>query len=398
MNVLILGSDGYIGFTLTVDLLQKGYNVTGIDDLSRRRRVFEIGSDSLTPIAGPTGRNSYLRSTFSNFKNFYKITLGEEDPGYLRGILSETEPDAIIHLGEQPSAPYSMIDPYKAGETQRLNIIGTLDLLWAMREECPNAHLIKLGTMGEYGTPNCDIPEGTIPKECISGNRWPSTGEYYTPMMECKMAGLLFPRTAGSFYHLSKVHDTLNIHFACRNWGLRSTDVMQGVVFGLNNTENNNLITRFDYDEYFGTAINRFCAQAIIEHPLTVYGLGEQTRGFLPLKDSIQCLNIILENPPTTGEYRTFNQFENIYTINHLATTVCRCANNLGIKAGIQHIKNPRNECEKHYYNPDHRKLFDLGYEPTTDIEAEITELIKSILPYKDRITKKVIDPTTTWN
>jgi UDP-sulfoquinovose synthase len=289
-----------------------------------------------------------------------------------------------------------MKDVEQSSFTQAENVLGTLHLLWAIHEECPKAHLIKLGTMGEYGTPNCDIPEGKVPRRCI--------GNYYIPHAEgmdlqpsCPMHGLLFPRTAGSFYHISKVMDTLNIEFSCRNWGLRSTDIMQGVVFGLSNAEKDEELTRFDYDQYFGTAINRFCAQAISNHPITVYGLGNQTRGFLTLQDSIQCLTIALNNPPPDGEYRTLNQFENIYRVTDLASMVARSAVKLGLISVVNHISNPRKEAEEHYYNPAHQKLFDLGYRPTTDIQGEITSLIRQLLPYRDRVRKEVINPTTTW-
>ena len=210
------------------------------------------------------------------------------------------------------------------------------------------------------------------------------------------MSGILFPRTPGSFYHLSKVHDTHNIHFACNNWGLRSTDIMQGVVFGLMSTDEK-AITRFDYDECFGTVVNRFCVHASYGLPLTVYGRGEQQRGLLPLKDSIQCLTIVIENPPEPGEYRTLNQFESVYKLNDLADMVVRSAKELGLEAGIKHIPNPRNESEKHYYNPDHQKLFEMGYEPTVNIQREITRLIESIQPYINNVKEEVILPKTNW-
>lgn len=389
MKVLILGSDGYIGYPLMIHLLEKDHEVFGLDNFSRRRRVNEVGSDSLTPITPALSRKHYLRSKYKNFDDQADVTLGIDDPNFIRAILGHVQPDAIIHLAEQPSASWSMISSQKASETQFENVIGTLHLLWAMKEECPDAHLIKLGTMGEYGTPNCDIPEGMIPDECVKGGlQFRST---------CHMKGLPFPRSPNSFYHLSKVHDTHNIIFACKTWNLRSTDIMQGIVFGLNNPDNDEEITRFDYDEYFGTAINRFCAQAIIEHPLTVYGSGYQQRGFLPLKDSIQCLTIALENSPKFGEYRTFNQFENIYSINKLAQMVTVGTRELGLEVGYTNLENPRTESEDHYYNPINKKLFDLGYKPTTDIQDEITNLIKSILPYTNRVKKEVILPKTKW-
>lgn len=395
MRILILGWDGYIGYPLTQHLLSKGHNVFGIDNCSRRERVEEVGSNSLIPIISRDTRKDKLKMYYGAmmFQEVHQ-SLGMCSPTYIRQILADLKPQAIIHLAEQPSAPWSMADPFKASVTQQENVIGTLHLLWAMKEECPDAHLIKLGTMGEYGTPPVDIPEGTISnKPCA----WTIDHTGALLSKKCPMSGLLFPRQAGSFYHLSKVHDTFNIEFACRNWGLNSTDIMQGVVFGLNETDDESLLTRFDYDEYFGTAINRFCAQVIIDHPLTVYGKGNQQRGFIPLKDSIQCIEIALNNPPNHGEYRTFNQFENIYSINHLANMVAAGARFLGYDPGIQHLKNPRKEAEDHYYNPTCEKLFKLGYKPIHNIQQEIIQLLNDLIPYKDRVIEKVIMPKTNW-
>jgi len=408
VKILILGSDGYIGYPLTIHLLKEGYEVLGVDDLSRRERVYNINSDSLTPILSPTERKQYLRYTYKNFVDQICITLGVDVSGLIKGSLREFKPNAIIHLAEMPSAPWSMRSASHAGITQYENVVGTLHLLWAMKEVCPEAHLVKLGTMGEYGTPNCDIPEGRIPKDCIGNYRyqyvkdkskWPPD-KFDEAFYECPMKGLLFPRTAGSFYHLSKVHDTHNIEFACRNWGLRSTDIMQGVVYGLPYKFTNygiEELTRFDYDEYFGTAINRFCAQAISNHHITVYGEGEQTRGFLTLNDSISCLTLAIKNPPEEGEYRTFNQFEDKYSINDLARIVQREAGLIGFNVSIVHIANPRKELEDHYYNPTHQKLFDLGYVPSTNIQNEVALLLRKLSPYKDRVRKEVIMPKTSW-
>ena len=389
-RVLILGIDGYIGYPLAIHLLKRGYKVYGLDSLIRRQRVKNCGSDSLIPISDPRERERHLQSlgladtTARTQLHDYYIT---------SKIISEYRPDTIIHLAEQPSAPYSMKGIYAAAETQYENILGTLGLLWAMREHCPDAHLIKLGTMGEYGTPNCEIPEGMIPEGCIGDF---GQGEW---KHDCPMSGLMFPRSPNSFYHLSKVHDTYNIKFACDTWGLTSTDIMQGIVFG-SGIEPNTLeieLTRFDYDECFGTVINRFCAQAIADIPLTVYGSGKQIRGFLPLKDSIQCLTIALENRPKVGEYRTFNQFESIYSIDYLAKMVAVEAKKLGIKTKINKITNPRTELDAHYYNPQHSALEELGYIPTKGTNKEISNLISLLLPYKSNVNKEVITPKINW-
>lgn len=394
-RVLIIGSDGYIGYALTNHLLEKGFSVEGIDNFSRRHLA-----DSLTPIHSPGTREHYLLRKFRTYLGTHDLDIAElENYHKLTRILLNFSPDAIVHLGEQPSAPYSMANIYKAHLTQYNNVLGTLNLLFAIKSSCPEAHLIKLGTMGEYGTPECDIPEGRIPKICIKKDCIGHEIDSYSPNQQiddptCPMSNLLFPRTPGSFYHASKVHDTFNIEFACRNWHLTSTDIMQGVVFGIGTEE---YLTRFDYDESFGTAINRFCAQAICNFPLTVYGKGQQTRGFLPLKDSLQCLTIVIENPPETGTYRTLNQFENIYTINSLAQMVIEGAKANDIAATIDSIPNPRKEAEEHYYNPAHQELFNLGYKPTTNIQSEINQLIFNLLPYKERINPSTIYPEILW-
>lgn len=386
MRILILGNDGYIGHSLTIHLLKLGHEVFGVDNYSRRKRVNEIKGDSLTPISPAIGRRNYLKHTYKNFIGQVDIHLGYDQESFIAQVIDNFQPNTVVHLAEQPSAPWSMMSASTAAFTQAENVIGTLHLLWAIYKECPDAHLVKLGTMGEYGVPNCDIPEGRIPKSCINSDD-----------RDCLMGGLLFPRTPGSFYHASKVMDSINIEFACRNWGLCSTDIMQGVVFGLNEHENDEELTRFDYDEYFGTAINRFCAQAIIEHPLTIYGNGHQTRGFLTLQDSLQCITLAILNPPQPGEYRTFNQFENTYSISSLAKMVLNAAKHLNLTTAINYINNPRNEEQDHYYNPVHEKLLNLGYRPNTDIQGEITRLIRQLLPFKSRVNKQVIYPTTSW-
>lgn len=389
MKVLILGIDGYIGWPLALHLLNKGYEVGGLDNYSRRIEVKNLRSNSLTPIAARPLRSKILR----DHENFDDDVANVDMTDYynLRRVIKVHKPDTIVHLAEQPSAPWSMKSPNHAADTQYDNVIGTLNLLWAMKECCPDAHLIKLGSMGEYGTPDCDIPEGKIPAECLCLTE---VGNY---KHKCPMASLPFPRSPNSFYHLSKVHDTHNIIFACKTWELSSTDIMQGIVYGLIPTEEE-LLTRFDYDECFGTIINRFCVQTILGEPLTIYGSGYQRRGFLHLKDSIQCLTVAIENPPEQGEYRTFNQFEKTWSINGLAQEICISAFGLlGIAPAIAHIPNPRNEAELHRYSPAHQKLHNLGYKPTTNIRNELCKLLEMLKPYKHKILPEVINPKINW-
>src|SRR5687768_13957175 len=251
-----------------------------------------------------------------------------EDAAFLDRVIDETLPEAIVHYAEQPSAPYSMKSRETAVETQYSNVIGTLNLLFAIRDQVPDAHLVKLGTMGEYGTPNIDIEEGFIEIE--------HKGRKDT---------LPFPKLPGSMYHLSKVHDSHNIHFACRIWGLASTDLNQGVVYGIKTDEtefDERLCTRFDYDEVLGTALNRFCVQAVIGYPLSVYGKGGQTRGFLNIIDTLQCVRLAVENPADKGEFRVFNQFTEQWSVRDLAELVHRVAGSLGINVTVDSVPDPR--------------------------------------------------------
>lgn len=394
MRIMILGYDGYIGYALTQDLLKEGHEVFGIDDGSRRTRVNWLGSQSVTPIASMIEREDYLKTTYGAQFDYRHLTIGIDNAQReLSSALYWFQPEVIVHLAEQPSAAWSMRNVLQACATQQENVIGTLQLLFAMKEHCPNAHLIKLGTMGEYGTPGCVIPEGVIPHHCI--------GEldflYKEPNRQCPMGNLLFPRTAGSFYHLSKVHDTHNIEFACRIWGLRSTDIMQGVVFGLNEASEDVQLTRFDQDECFGTVINRFCAQALINVPLTVYGKGGQTRGYLPLSDSIDCIKLAINNPPSEGTYRTFNQFAYTYSVESLAVAVVSAADSLGFPASVGGVTNPRVEAESHYYRPLHDNLRKLGYEPSWTMKDELNTLLKRLSEFVLRIKEEVIIPTINW-
>ncbi|MFN8563104.1 MAG: NAD-dependent epimerase/dehydratase family protein [Anaerolineae bacterium] len=384
MKVFIAGIDGYLGWALAQHLTARGHEVAGNDLFLRRQWVEEVGSQSAIPIAGIDERLAAFRARFGKDLNFRQGDLLDYD--FLRGYLADFQPDAIVHLAEMPSAPYSMIDQAHAAFTQQNNVIGSLNMLWAMREVCPKAHLVKLGTMGEYGTPNVDIPEGFFEVE-------------YRGRKET----LPFPRQPGSFYHLTKVHDTHNTIFACKIWGLAATDIMQGVVFGTRIDamgDDPRLRSRLDFDQCFGTAINRFCCQAVIGHPLTLYGRGGQTRGFLPLRDSMQCLTIAIENPPQPGEYRVFNQFEECYTIEELAHKVREAAVAVGLTVEIEHIDNPRTEKEEHYYNPDRQHLLDLGYQPTHDVVAEMRIMLRDLLPHRERILARrdILIPDIRWD
>ncbi len=297
--------------------------------------------------------------------------------------IKQFEPDTIIHFAEQRSAPYSMIDRKHAVFTQVNNVVGTLNVLFAIREVNPDCHLIKLGTMGEYGTPNIDIEEGYINIE-HNGRR------DLVP----------FPKQPGSFYHLSKVHDSHNMMFTCKIWGLRATDLNQGVVYGTMTDEialDEALINRLDYDEVFGTVLNRFCVQAAIGQPLTVYGKGGQTRGFLDIRDTVRCIELACLNPAAKGECRVYNQFTEQFSVLDIARKVQEAGNNLGVKVEIDHIPDPRVEAETHYYNAKHSKLLDLGLQPHYLSESLLDSLMNIALRYRDRIDPTIMLPQVNW-
>lgn len=385
MRVLICGIDGYIGWPLGLSLMAgEDFEIFGVDNFSRRSWVEDAGSVSAFPIAAMDERLPVAETVFGNAPTFFHGDLRDYD--FIAEVLAEVDPHAIVHLGEMPSAPYSMKDAEHAYFTQENNVLGTLNLLFAMRDHCPEAHLVKLGTMGEYGTPNLDIPEGFFEVEFNGRSDF-----------------LPFPRQPGSFYHLSKVHDSHNVAFTCKVWGFSSTDIMQGVVYGTTTAEierDERLRTRFDFDSVFGTAINRFCAQAVIGEPLTPYGRGGQTRGFICLRDSIQCLALTLRNPPGLGEYRVFNQFDEVYDVFSLAQAVSKTADELNLRPSISHIRNPRIEAEDHYYNPESLALRKLGFSPTHTLHEELKLMLTDLMPHRERILKMkdAIYPAIDWN
>jgi UDP-sulfoquinovose synthase len=381
VRVLILGGDGYLGWPTAMHFSRRRHEVAVVDNFTRRRCHVERGTDSLTPIRPLGVRVDAWRELTGHEISIFPVDI--TDWASFADTISNLRPDTIIHYGELPSAPYSMIDRARAVETQVNNVVGTLNVLWAMREIVPDAHLVKLGTMGEYGTPNIDIEEGYIEIE-HHGRR----------------DVLPFPKVPGSFYHLSKVHDSNNIHFACRAWGLRATDLNQGVVYGIHTdetTQDDRLLTRFDYDELFGTALNRFCVEAVIGHHLTVYGEGHQIRGFLNIRDTLQCVELAASRPAAPGEMRVFNQFTETFSVLELAQEVQRAGEAVGLTVDLEHFANPRCELEEHYYNPAHTKLLELGLQPRLLSEELIETMLLEITRHRDRIDEASIDPRTKW-
>ena len=381
MRILILGGDGYLGWPTALRFSARGHEVSVVDNFARRRWVEGAGSDSLTPIADLETRIAVWEELSGDRIRSFLGTV--EDGEFLDEVVAETKPDAVVHYGEQPSAPYSMISRQTAVETQQANVVGNLNLLFSMRDHVPDAHLVKLGTMGEYGQPNIDIEEGYIE---IAHNGRSDT--------------LPFPKIPGSMYHLSKVHDSHNIHFACRIWGLRATDLNQGVVYGIQTDEtklDERLLTRFDYDEVFGTALNRFCLQAVIGQPLTPYGKGGQTRGYLNIVDTLQCVELAVLHPAEAGEFRVFNQFTEQFSVVELAEIVRHAGSEVGLDVRIEHVDNPRVELEEHYYNARHTKLMALGLQPHLLSETLIESMLETIARYQDRVIVDHIQPATRW-
>ncbi|MGH9715989.1 MAG: NAD-dependent epimerase/dehydratase family protein [Candidatus Acidiferrales bacterium] len=381
MRIAVLGGDGYCGWATALYLSKQGHSVAIIDNFVRRQWDFELGAQTLTPIRPLPDR---LRVWHEHTGRTIALFIGDvTDYEFLAAALNEFEPEAVVHFAEQRSAPYSMIDRRHAALTQVNNVVGTLNLLFALREFRPDCHLIKLGTMGEYGTPNIDIEEGYIEIE-HNGRK----------------DVLPYPKQPGSFYHLSKVHDSHNILFACRIWKLRATDLNQGVVYGTVTDEtalDEALINRFDYDEVFGTALNRYCAQAAAGHPLTVYGKGGQTRGFLDIRDTVRCIELACLNPAEPGECRVFNQFTEQFSVLELAQMVKAASKKLGLNVEIDHLPNPRVEAEAHYYNAKHSKLIDLGLQPHLLSDSLLDSLMNIAVRYRDRIDPSLFLPRVNW-
>ena len=378
LRILVLGGDGYLGWPTALHLSRRGHDVGVVDNFVRRQYDHEMGVDSLVPIR----QLQHRVRTWEDVSGLRMETyIGDlTDAAFVERTLERFEPEAIVHFAEQRSAPYSMIDRSHAVYTQSNNVVGTLNLLYAIAERDPSIHLVKLGTMGEYGTPNIDIEEGFL--EITHKGR--------TDVLP-------YPKQPGSFYHLSKVHDSHNIQFACRIWGLRATDLNQGIVYGQETGEtvlHPDLATRFDYDGIFGTVLNRFCVQAVVGHPLTVYGKGGQTRGMLDIRDTLACVELALTNPAAEGEFRVFNQFTESFSVSQMAALV---ADTYPATVRIEHVEDPRVEKEEHYYRAAHTKLLDLGLVPHLLEAPTIQSLVAVVDRHRDRVDFDAIRPSVQW-
>jgi UDP-sulfoquinovose synthase len=382
MRIAVLGADGYLGWPTALHFSARGHDVVAVDSLVRRRWDEECGTDSLVPIASIHDRISRWEQVSGRKIVWHQLDL--QDEAATASMIAASRPDAVVHFAEQRSAPYSMISPRHGIETQVNNLVGTLSLFYAIRDNAPNCHIIKLGTMGEYGTPNIDIEEGFLEVE-HNGRR----------------DVMLYPKSPGSVYHLSKVHDSHNLEFACRIWGLRSTDLNQGVVYGVSTDEtalHPDLTTRFDYDGIWGTVLNRYLVEAAVGVPLTVYGKGGQTRGFLDIRDTVRCIELAALNPPAAGEYRVFNQFTEQFSVQELAERVAHARSVHGLETAIDHVvPNPRREKEAHYYNAKHQHLLDLGLEPHQLSDTLIDSVIGTVEANISRVRRETIEAIVDW-
>ena len=398
MRVMILGIDGYLGWTLALWLGSQGCRVCGVDNFSRRDWVKERGAHTVVPISRMTERLRAARDVLGINIEFRQIDILNQR-NLLREFIEEVKPEAIVHYGECPSAPYSMIDLEHASYVQQNNVLGTLGVLFMMRDLVPESSLIKLGTMGEYGTPLTGRPlfEGMFPADSVL--KWGDR--------EWSLGGEITPRDPVSFYHVSKVQDTFNVYEACKYWWLRSYDVMQGVIYGVHTPQvaaDPRLRTRLDIDECFGTVINRFVAQAVVGFPLTMYGAGEQIRGFITLEDAMQCMTRLIAHPPEPGQYDVVNQMSGYYSVRHLAETVARIASQeFRIPVVIQRVENPRVEADIHPFEPVYDRLPEhLGFKPAVSLEEEVYRMLELLTqPHvKPRIEEKkhLILPRTWWS
>ena len=378
MKILVLGGDGYLGWPTALHLSAAGHRVAVADNFARRGYDHELGVESLVPIEPLPARVAAWRELTGEP---IAVFVGDlTDAIFCHRIIGEFGPDAVVHFAEQRAAPYSMIDRAHAVYTQHNNVIGNLNLLFAIAETDPDIHLVKLGTLGAYGTPNIDIEEGWLEVE-YKGRR----------------DRVPYPMRPGSFYHLSKVHDSHNIEFCCRVWNLRATDLNQGVVYGQQTAEtarDERLATRFDYDAVFGTVLNRFVIQAVLGHPLTVYGTGGQTRGMIDIRDTVRCVQLACENPADRGEYRVFNQITESMTVQQMAETVAAASPE---DVTIEHQDNPRVELSGHYYNVTHTKLIDLGLDPHLLTDTLIGSLFEITKRYAHRVRPEALLPTINW-
>ncbi len=382
MRVIIFGADGYLGWPTCMKFASDGHEVIAVDNYLRRRIAKQTDSEPLMKNPKLDKRSEVFNAISGRMIN---VEIGDcTDYKFVKSLFKQYQPDAVIHYAEQPSAPYSMMGQKEASLTLRNNLDVTLNIIFGVIQEAPGCHIIKLGTMGEYGTPNINIEEGWIEIE-----------------HEGRKDKFLYPRQTGSLYHTTKIMDTDLLWFYVRTYGLKVTDLMQGPVYGLSTIESDlqdDLLPNFHYDDIFGTALNRFLVQAVVDIPLTVYGTGGQTRGYLNINDTMECVKLSMLTPPDKPDLRIFNQFTETFSVNDLAGKVKDVGDSMGLKVKIKNYPNPRKEAEDHYYNPKHTGLLDLGLKPTLLTDDVISGMLKKIIRYKDNIVSDRILPRVKWN
>ncbi len=381
MRVLVLGADGYLGWATCMYFSSRGHEVTAVDNYFRRNASQRLGCQPLIPTPELTQR---VKTWKAMGGEAIRVVTGDvTDYDFLLSVFRLCRPEAVVHYAEQPSAAYSMMDRHTAAFTLQNNLVGTLNLAYAVRETGLSCHIVKLGTMGEYGTPDIDIEEGWLDIE-HKGRR----------------DRFLFPRQAGSVYHTSKIQDTDLLWFFTRTWGLAVTDLMQGPVYGISTEEDGmcpDLMPNFNYDEVFGTVLNRFVVQAVAGHPLTVYGRGGQVRGYINIKDTLQCVYLSSMHPPDPGELRVFNQMTETFTVNGLAMKVREAGEKLGYEVKVRHMENPRVEREDHYYNPKYTGLMELGLKPHYLTDDVLEGMFRMVASYRTRINRESIFRGIQW-
>ncbi|MFQ5537016.1 MAG: NAD-dependent epimerase/dehydratase family protein [Gemmatimonadota bacterium] len=382
MRILVMGGDGYLGWPTSMKFAALGHEVMAVDNYLRRTIARQTSSEALMENPNLEDRAKLFRRVSGHG---ITVRIGDvSDYHFFESIMKEWSPDAVIHYAEQPSGPYSMRGHDEARLTLNNNLNATFNLIQAVLEHAPHCHIVKLGTMGEYGTPNIDIEEGWIEIE-----------------HKGRKDRFLFPRAAGSLYHTTKVLDTDLLWFYVRTFGLRVTDLMQGPVYGLSTDESDldpSLLPNFHYDDIFGTVVNRFLVQAVAGIPLTVYGKGGQVRGYLNLRDTMECVRLVVENPAAPGELRIMNQFTETFSVNELAERVQRAGSELDLNVEFQSLPNPRKEAEDHYYNPAHSALLDLGLIPTYMTDEVLKEMLLQVMEHRERIQEDRILPRVRWS
>lgn len=393
-HVLILGGDGYLGWPTAMYFSERGYEVTVVDNYFRRNACTELDTGMLYPVPDLVERAEIWHQKTGREIKVVIADLAEPDK--MRGLfdgslqydwaLDQTFSgiaETVVHYAEQPSAPYSVLDFKHADITLTNNLRVTNNLLWAVRDFARDCHIIKLGTMGEYGTPDIDIEEGWLEIE-----------------HKGRKGRFLFPRQASSLYHTTKIMDTDLMWFGVRMWDLRVTDLMQGPVYGIETDEtliDDRLNTIFNYDEIFGTIVNRFITQAVVGYPLTVYGAGGQTRGYLNIRDTLQCVHMSEQTPAATGELRIFNQIMETFSVNQLAEMTQRVGTARGHEVTIKSIENPRKEAEEHYYNPTYQGLQEIGVKPNYLTDETMHGMFEIVERYRDNIRQDVIFKGVKW-